>query len=92
MRGQAAQFAERLVRENGAGEEKQIRAAFELALCRPASDSDVVKASAFLAQQRRQIEQDHSTKKPIAAEESTRRALADFCLVLLNTNEFAYIE
>jgi hypothetical protein len=91
---QAAQFASRLEREAG-GEVGQasrlslVRLAFALALCRPPSAEECRLAEDFLTRQQRQIESDalRVGKSPVDAR---HRALAAFCLVLLNTNEFVY--
>jgi hypothetical protein len=85
MHEQAAHFAARLQREAGADSAAQIRLAFELALCRPPSAEESKLAVDFLARQERQIESEART-----AGDACQRALAAFCLVLLNTNEFVY--
>lgn len=82
---QAAHFAERLRREVGNDCAAQIRLAFELALCRPPSAEESKLALDFLVRQQRQIESEAR-----AAGEARQRALAAFCLVLLNMNEFVY--
>ncbi len=88
---QAGFFAARLRKEAGGDSAAQVQRAFELALCRPARSDEVEKASAFLKAQRIQIQKDgEADGKPIADDEARSRALASFCLVLLNTNEFAW--
>jgi hypothetical protein len=66
-----------------------VRRAFVLALCRPARPDEVELALAFLNRQEEQVESD-ARRAGQAAADSRTRALAAFCLVLLNTNEFAY--
>jgi hypothetical protein len=85
MHEQAAHFADRLRREAGADPGAQIRLAFALALCRPPSAGESKLAEAFLNRQQRQIESETQT-----AGDAGQKALAAFCLVLLNTNEFVY--
>jgi hypothetical protein len=86
---QAGHFADRLAREAGPDPAAQVRRAFELALCRPPRPEEAKLAAAFLARQRRQVEADaRAAGRPAA--DPARRALASFCLVLLNTNEFVY--
>jgi hypothetical protein len=86
---QARWFADRLRREAGADPRGQIERAFALTLCRPAREDEVRDGLAFLREQHRQIEEDlRRDGKPAA--DAPQRALAAFCLVLLNTNEFVY--
>lgn len=82
---QARYFAERLRKEAGDVDRAQVERAFVLAFCRPPRAEEMQAALDFLAKQRRQIEAD---KKPAA--DVAQEALAAFCLVILNTNEFAY--
>jgi len=85
MQAQARHFADRLRREAAAEAEAQVARAFELALCRPPSPAELRATLAFLDEQARQIRADSPAHPDPAA-----RALADFCLVLLNSNEFYY--
>ena len=88
---QAGFFAARLRKEAGDESAAQVRRAFTLALCRPPLREETEKAVAFLETQRRQIQKDaEAAGKPAAESEARSRALTAFCLVLLNTNEFAY--
>jgi hypothetical protein len=87
---QARYFAERLIREAGHDPDAQIKRAFELAVCRPPRPEEVKAALDFLAQQKRQIESDlPATKKNSVM--ANQAALAAFCLVILNTNEFVFV-
>ncbi len=77
---QAGLFADRLRREAGADIDKQVRLALTLATARPPSDGDI----------RRGVDL-------IAALHSKRRhqrtcGAAYFCLVVLNLNEFVYLD
>jgi hypothetical protein len=83
---QANYFADRLMQEAGGEPVKQIQRAFLLALARPAGAGEVKKVADFLERQRRQIASENSS----AAADAKRAALASFCLVLFNTNEFFY--
>ncbi|HVX10464.1 MAG TPA: DUF1549 and DUF1553 domain-containing protein [Pirellulales bacterium] len=89
MQTAARHFAGRLAAE-APDAASRIERAYELALSRGPSDAERAAVLAFLADQERQIRQDL-----IAASQDTegavQQALAAFCLVLLNTNEFAYL-
>jgi hypothetical protein len=88
---QAAAFAERLHKEAGADPAAQVRRAFELALCRPPRPEELERTTAFLETQKRQVQKDaEAAGKPVADDEARSRAWASFCLVLLNTSEFAW--
>jgi hypothetical protein len=87
---QAGHFADRLLREAGADPGAQVRRAFELALGRTPGPRETQLSLDFLAAQRRQIEADAAAAKQSAGD-SRRRALRGFCLVILNTNEFVYL-
>jgi hypothetical protein len=90
MQEQAAHFAARLRREAGEDASAQVRLAFELTLCRAPSAEEAKMARAFLTRQQQQIEADARTAgKPSA--DAGQRALAGLCLVLMNTNEFVYL-
>ena len=80
---QAKHLAERLRREAGSDGSAQVNRAFALALNRAPRPEELRDAVTFLARQKQQIESDGGA--------SGLRALQDFCLVLLNTNEFFYI-
>jgi hypothetical protein len=88
---QARALAERLRGEAGADPAAQLRRAFELALCRPPRAEELQAGLGFLAAQQRQIEADrHGDKQDTG--DAAGKALEAFCLVLLNTNEFVYLE
>ncbi|HEY7308604.1 MAG TPA: DUF1549 and DUF1553 domain-containing protein, partial [Gemmataceae bacterium] len=90
MQEHAAHFAARLRREAGEDNAARIRLAFEFALCRRPSAGEQKLSEEFLTRQQQQIESDaRAAGKP--AEDARQMALAAFCLVLLNTNEFVYL-
>jgi len=82
---QAKYFASRLIAEAGPKPEDQVNRAFSLALGRPPRVEEAKAALEFLAKQAKQIKAD-GTKT-----DNDRRALEAFCLVILNMNEFVYI-
>jgi hypothetical protein len=88
---QARHFAARLQREAGGEARARCTRAFELTLCRPPRPEEMQASLDFLAAQQRQIEADlrKDHKDPGGA---TQRALEAFCLVMLNTNEFVYVD
>ena len=82
---QARKLAQRLEREAGAETKPQLARAFELVLSRTATPEELRAAAEFLAKQKLQIESDGK------AGDAARRALEAFCLVMLNSNEFFYL-
>ena len=86
---QARHFAERLASQAGPSTKDQIDTAFELALSRPPDKKELKAATDFLDGQRRQIETDGKDKGLV--NEAAKKALEAFCLVLLNTNEFFFL-
>jgi hypothetical protein len=87
---QARRFAERLSIQAGPSSRNQIEIAFEIALSRPPDKRELKVATDFLEAQKRQIEADAGAKGP-ATSEARKKALEAFCLVLLNTNEFVFL-
>jgi hypothetical protein len=87
---QAAHWAARLRREAGDDAATQVRHAFVLALCRPPRPDELRLALDFLSRQQRQIESDAHSRGQSAGD-ARQKALAAFCAVLLNTNEFFYM-
>jgi hypothetical protein len=73
---QAKHFAHRLRQEAGKDVTAQIRLAYTLALCREPRAEEVALIRDFIDRQSRQMDR--------------TKALASFCLILLNTNEFFY--
>jgi hypothetical protein len=87
----AKNFAARLVTDAGDDPGAQVRRAFELALCRPATDEEVRASVTFLEKQQKQIAED-ARKEQRDPGDPRRHALEAFCLVMLNANEFVYID
>jgi hypothetical protein len=88
MHKQADYLASRLEREVGSRPRDQLHRAFELVLCRPPHEAELNASLAFLERHEKLIAEE--TKSDGAGQGRGHRALAAFCLVLLNTNEFAY--
>jgi len=88
---QAKSFADRLVKEAGNEAKVQVQRAFALVLCRPPTDAEMQAAIEFLDKQQKQIEADAKKAKRDAGD-FRPKALEAFCLVMLNTNEFAYVD
>ncbi len=87
MNEQARQFARRLLQAS-ADSAGRIDLAYRLALARPATEAERAEVLAFLTKQAEQIRAEAGAAPPTDAAE---QALAAFCLVLLNTNEFVYL-
>ncbi len=87
---QAQSLARRLVHDVGPDHAACVDRAYRLALSRNPAERERVAIFEFLAKQKAQIEAD--SPDPIADDELQHRALTAFCLVLLNTNEFAYLQ
>jgi hypothetical protein len=87
---QAGHFAARLIREVGNDPGAQIRRSFELALCRPPRADEIAASMDFLRKQEQEIISDDPKSQKDSAEKK-RKALAAFCLVILNTNEFVFV-
>jgi hypothetical protein len=85
---QSKYFAERLVREVGDDPRAQVERAFALALCRPPRPEEIQASLTFLAQQQHQIQADTHGKNGSTDKSA---ALAAFCLVIFNTNEFVFV-
>jgi hypothetical protein len=88
---QAKFLADRLRNEAGAEAKAQVERAFELALCRPATESELQVSLEFLDKQQKLIEADTAKAKREPGD-VRQKALEAFCLVVLNTNEFAYVD
>jgi hypothetical protein len=79
---QAGFLAKRIVSEAGARPENQVRALFGLVLGRPPSTEEQELLVRYLAEHPRATQRDAS---------DTPVALQSLCLIVLNTNEFVYI-
>jgi Protein of unknown function (DUF1553)/Protein of unknown function (DUF1549) len=97
MQEQSRRFAGRLLRESPGDPARQIECAYQLALARPPRSSERDQARAFLAAQRERILERLQSRQAIntflaqGTDPATAAALADFCLALLNRNEFLYV-
>jgi hypothetical protein len=87
IREQSVHLARRLQTEAPANDSDRIRLAFTLIVCRPPRAEELQLSLDFLKRQQEQIAKEASGKPAV---EVAKRALADFCLVLLNANEFVY--
>ena len=79
------EFADRLEREAAASDPDRIRHAFHVALSREPTDNELARCVEFLTTQRA-LRVSQREKAPESV------ALADFCRMLLATNEFVYLE
>jgi uncharacterized protein DUF1553/uncharacterized protein DUF1549/cytochrome c len=82
---QARHFAERVVREAGSDPAKQIRVLYQIALGREPSQKEMDQSLTFLQKQR-----DYHIRRASGAD-SGLSALTDLAHVMLNANEFVYI-
>ena len=82
--GQARLFAHRVIKISSDDDEDRITGAYEIALSRPPTDREMAANLRFLAQQR----QDHASRGTVDA---GLAALVDLCNVILNLNEFVYL-
>jgi hypothetical protein len=83
MNAAARALAERVAREAGPAADRQVERAYRLTLVRWPAPRERRLAAAFLQRQTALLK-DHAR--------GDRDALADFCLALLNTNEFVYVD
>jgi hypothetical protein len=99
MQTQSKAFAARLLRECGADRDRQLLRAYRLALARPPRPREVQLARDFLARQadllRARLRDGRPAGVPpdipAGVDRAEAAALADFCLALLNRNEFLYV-
>ncbi len=87
---QAQAFARRLEREAGADDAARIDHAYRVVFSRLPNDAERTAVLEFLTKQQTQIETD--TLGKTTGNAARAKALAALCLVLLNTNEFAYVQ
>jgi hypothetical protein len=99
LQEQSRAFALRLLRETGAGRESRVRRAYRLALGRPPRPEEMRLAETFLQEQTEALRDRLRSRERVAlpaplpdgADPAEAAALADFCLALLNANEFLYV-
>jgi mono/diheme cytochrome c family protein len=85
IRGYAKSFAARIGPKDGSTLEDAIRAGYLVALARPPRDDELRESTQFV---REQVESYQAANKP----DAQQLALADFCQVLMELNEFIYID
>src|SRR5262249_39964666 len=99
MQAQSKEFAARLLREAG-DEEGRIDRAYRLALARPPRPEERAMARSFLTEQAELLRDRLRARLPVGVPRATAEgtdpafaaALVDFCLALLNRNEFIYVD
>ena len=87
-RTESAKFAERVARAAGPTPTSEIERAYRIALCRAPTPAQSAQAIAFLTKK----EKLYQTGKVIDPAKARQAALADFCHVLVNVNEFLYLD
>ncbi len=85
MNSQASFFADRLIREVGDDPDRQIDRAYRLALCRSPNATELQAMKQFL------IEEIQANANESVGD-VRRAALIQICRVILNLNEFVYVE
>jgi hypothetical protein len=99
VQGQSRVFAARLLRDCGADAARQIERAYKLALGRSPSDGERRMAVEFLDSQAELLRDRLRARQPVALpvampdgiDPAKAAALVDFCLAILNRNEFLYV-
>jgi hypothetical protein len=96
-RGESRHFADRVAREAGEDRAKQVERAYRLAFSRAPSRGELERAVAFLEEQAlRRIEPLAGTgagrSDASSRREAEKMALVDLCHVLVNSNEFIYVD
>jgi hypothetical protein len=99
LRQQAQRLAARLLREAGPDPERQIDLAYSIVFSRPARLEEKRFVLSFLTEQRATLLDRLRARLPVellagvpdSTDPATAAALADFCLALLNSNEFVYV-
>ena len=90
---QARTLAGRLLRECPNDVHAQVRRAWLLVFSRPATNTEESQALAFLARRTATLGTGRPPLAPIGADASAHGgALAEWCLALVNTNEFLYVD
>ena len=94
----AKALAGRLYREAAESREARIDRAYRVVLCREPEPGELRQASSFLDAQAKAIRTSSTGRKlaeptfvPKATDPADAAALVDFCLAMLNRNEFLYI-
>jgi hypothetical protein len=90
LQAQSKAFAARVLHEAGVDDAARVDRAYRLALCRPPRESERRAALDFLAGQTELLR----ARQPVGATDPVgpaAAAFADFCLAMLNRNEFVYV-
>lgn len=85
----ATELAARVEREIVGADDSRIRYAYRLALIREPSEVEFAHAREFLDRSRANVRPTSGEQAPVSTIDP---ALADFCHVLLNSNEFLYVD
>jgi hypothetical protein len=96
----AAAFAGRVLRESSGSDRARLRRAYQIAYGRDAGRDELQAAEAFLDEQtaltRGRVEAGEKVAlpahAPLPTDAARSAALVDFCHVLLNSNEFVYVD
>jgi hypothetical protein len=86
---QARHLAERIQRECGADVGRQVDRAYQLALGRPAMESERRSMARFVAQEAQELAESNAASEK-SADGQAVEALARACRVIFNLNEFVY--
>jgi hypothetical protein len=90
---QSAALAARVRSEAGEAETAEIEHAWWLALCRSPSESELAAALGHLRAQRENLSRQAAADgKPLSEAQARDAALASLCHVLVNLNEFIYVD
>jgi mono/diheme cytochrome c family protein len=89
-RTESAHFAERVAREAGPNPAGEIAQAYRIALCRTPTPSQQARALAFLTRKEKLYLAQSAVKRD--AGKAQQMALSDLCHVLINVNEFIYLD
>ncbi len=87
MQEQAGYLADRVLRESGDSPASQIERAHRITLGRPATSVRVAESQVFL-----QNQTEFHQQQGRGQQTAQRQALIDLCHVLLNCNEFVYVD
>jgi hypothetical protein len=87
---QADQLAQRVASAAGPAPDKRIELAFRIALARRPTASEAESGAALIQRQTDRYQKQSSLQ--LAPEQAAQKALANLCQMLLNTNEFLYVE
>jgi cytochrome c553 len=87
---QADQFARRVAAAVGPAPERRIELAFRIALARRPTLAEMEPSMALIRQQTERYQKQSSSQ--LTPERAADKALISLCQMLLNTNEFLYVE